>query len=414
MMIIASLSALAVDEEHPDTRGEVREIVQLYRTCCVQSLWLSNFTKPGPHTIETLIIHMEGEFIWNKANPVQFYLLAGNTVRLALRMGLHRDPSKVRSNITAFQGEMRRRIWNQLIQAELLSTFHIELPGMCSTIDSDTLSPRNLRDTDFDETSTFLPPSRPDTELTPISYAIWKGILCKISGKISTLANRLELPNYSEVMELDRQLHEAYAKVPPHFLQSTSALSVTDPPDSIIKRLSIALIFEKSRCMLHRRYLTQPRGEFDYSKSSAIDTSMKVLRLQSLVHEAFLPGGPLCRDRWFLSALSMHDFLVAGMILYLSLIQSLDKRFSASSHPLLDAQRQKIIELLKRSYEIWSQTDNMSAEMKRASRLVGTLLKNLNVNEGQHLQSTGGPQANGTLTMHDTGAFISDLSISGN
>ena len=116
MMTISSLSILAVGEEHPDDRSSVQDVIQLYRSCCVQSLLLSNFTKPGPHTIETLFLHMEGLFVLNKDNPVHFYLLTGNTVRLALRMGLHRDPSKVRSNITVFQAvSMNRYLFSFLI-----------------------------------------------------------------------------------------------------------------------------------------------------------------------------------------------------------------------------------------------------------------------------------------------------------
>lgn len=103
MMALSSTSILSVGDEHPDTRHDVRETIRFYRSDCVQCLVLSNFSKPGPHTIETLILHMEAELILNKANPAHFYLLSGNTVRLALRMGLHRDPSKIRSNITEFQ-----------------------------------------------------------------------------------------------------------------------------------------------------------------------------------------------------------------------------------------------------------------------------------------------------------------------
>lgn len=103
MMALSSLSILSIGEEHPDRRGATREIVDLYRRSCVQCLVLSNVAKPGPNTIESLILHMEGEYVINKANPVHFYLLVGNAVRLALRMGLHRDPSKLRSNVTVFQ-----------------------------------------------------------------------------------------------------------------------------------------------------------------------------------------------------------------------------------------------------------------------------------------------------------------------
>lgn len=273
---------------------------------------------------------------------------------------------------------MRRRIWNQLIQVELLSTFHVELPGMIPNVDCDTLCPRNLNDTDFDETSITLPASRPDTDLTTMTYPIMKGRLCRISGKISTLASRLDLPDYSEVMGLDQQIVQVYTNVPPYFLQ-TSSLSVTDTPDLIIKRLSLSLLFNKSRCMLHRRYLTEPKGngEFDFSKNVVIDTSMGILRLQALVHEAFLPGGPLCQDRWFLTALSMHDFLVAAMIVYLSLIQTLDKRSPRIWQSPLNDQQQYQINMLKQSHDIWSHTDNMSVEMKRASKLIAVLLRNL-------------------------------------
>ena len=310
---------------------------------------------------------------------------------------------------------MRRRLWNQLVQAELLSIFHIELPGMIATIDSDTEAPRNLNDTEFDEESTVLPPSRPDTELTPVTYTIWKGRLCKVSGRISIIANRLQLPDYVKVMKLDGEILEVYSNIPSHFLQKSDALSITDPPDVIIKRLSIALLFHKSRCMLHRRYLTASGvgNEFDYSRNAAINTSMEILRLQALVHEAFLPGGILCRDRWFLSALSMYDFLVSGMIVYLSLIQSLDKRFPGGSNPTLNPEQQQMVELLKQSYEIWTHTDNMSAEMKRASQLIATLLNNLNVNSNGEANPTKSARGEGLLAARKN-PLISGITISGN
>lgn len=255
---------------------------------------------------------------------------------------------------------------------------------MISSVDSDTLPPQNLYDTDFDEASIALPASRPQSDLTPVTYSIMKGTLCKISGKISTLANRIQLPIYADILGLDQQILLAYSNIPPFFLQ-TSSISIIDPPELIIKRLSLSLVFNKSRCMLHRRFLTEPRGsgDFDFSKDIAINSSMEVLQLQVLVHEAFLPGGPLCQDRWFLSALSMYDFLVSGMIVYLSLIQSLEQGSPHNSPSILNDQQQRRINMLKQSYEIWTHTDNMSVEMKRASRLIAALLQNLSLRDSK-------------------------------
>ncbi len=304
-MVLATFSTLSSGEQHPDGRGTAMEMIHQYRNCCVQALALSNYTKPGPYTIETLIIYMEGEFVMAKDSQVQFYLLVGNTVRLALRMGLHRDATKVTSNISPFQAEMRRKTWNHLIQIDLLSSFHIGLPGMFQGIDSDTMLPSNLRDEDFGQDSASLPESRPDTELTSVSYSIFKGRLCKISGNIASLANRLTLPTHLETMELDKLLHQAYGMVPPHFQLQSPEVSIMDSSELMIKRFSLALIFQKSRCMLHRKFMMKDENpEYAYSNQAALDASMQLLRYQAMLHEAALPGGPLARDRWYLNSLS--------------------------------------------------------------------------------------------------------------
>jgi hypothetical protein len=160
---------------------------------------------------------MEGEFVLSKDDQMNCYLMVGVAVRLALRMGLHRDSEKVAGKISSYQGELRRRIWNTIVQIDLLVSFHIGLPAMVQSIDSDTRFPRNLRDQDFDEDTIELPPSRPETETTSMSYTIAKGRICHEFGKVAEQANRLSLPRYDEVMSLDGLLNQAYAQVPPYF-----------------------------------------------------------------------------------------------------------------------------------------------------------------------------------------------------
>jgi len=372
-MIIATCAALGAGEETPQNDGSPTEMIRTYRECCVQCLVLSNYTKPGPYTLETLFIYMESEFLLNKDDQVQSFLLVGNATRLALRMGLHRDSTKVGGNITPFQGEMRRRLWHHLLQIDLLSSFHIGLPGMIPTVESDTLLPSNLRDEEFGEDSAELPPSRPDSEITPASYMICKSRLCQEAGKIVALANRLSLPEYVEIMRLDSLLETAYQKVPPAFRLDSAGSSITDSPSVTIKRFSIAMLYQKGRCMLHRKHLmrAEKNPDFGFSKRAGLDAAMEILRYQSMIHEAALPGGLLSRDRWFLSSLSMHDFLLAAMIVYLHLFRGGRKTHTNSQ--LTKEQKERII-ALEKSRAIWNETWSNSAESKKASVVLSIML----------------------------------------
>jgi hypothetical protein len=372
IMTVATIATLGLGEDNPQNSGNPMETIRAYRECCIQCLVLSNYTKPGSYTLETLFVYMEVEFLLNKDDQVQSFLLVGNAVRLALRMGLHRDSTKVGGNITPFLTEMRRRLWHHLLQIDLLSSFHIGLPGMIQAIDSDTLLPRNLRDEDFDEDSVELPLPRPDSEITPISYMICKSRLCQEAGRIVALANRLSLPEYEEVINLDRDLQIAHQKVPPAFLLHSTGPSITDSPATTIKKFSISLLFQKSRCMLHRKHLMKAEmsPEFAFSKQAGVDAAMALLHCQSMVHEAALPGGPLSHDRWFLSSLSMHDFLLAAMIVYLSLFEEGSKNIPLQ----VTKEQQEMINALENSRAIWNETWSISAEAKKGSVVLGIML----------------------------------------
>jgi Fungal specific transcription factor domain len=404
-MIVATLAALGSTEEVLVNRTSAMATIKTYRECCIQCLVLSNYIKPGLYTLETIFIYMESEFLVNKDDQVQSFLLVGNAARLALRMGLHRDSTKVRGNITPFQAEIRRRLWHHLLQLDLLTSFHIGLPGTVQAIDSDTRLPGNFQDEDFDEDSNILPPSRPDSELTPMSYSICKSRLCIVAGRIVALANRLSLPEYQEVMNLDRDLQTAHQKVPPVFILDPKGPPVTDSAANTIRRFSLAILFQKSRCMLHRKHLMRAGNnpEFAFSDRVSLEAAMELLHCQSMVHEAALPGGQLSRDRWFLSSLSMHDFLLAAMIVYLSL-----------SHGTGSTEaRQEKIDALDKSRVIWNQKWTVSAESKKAAMVLEIMLKKVQSGTGQVSASSLVPSSSFGGTGLNKIDGVSKLSLNG-
>lgn len=374
-MCLGTINSLGADEEHSNSSGTPREMVEIYRRCCAQCLAVSNYTKhPGPYTLETFLLYIESEFVLSKGNQMSCYLIMGVAVRLALRMGLHRDPDKVEGNITPYQGEIRRRIWHLLVQMDLLISSEVGLPSMVQGVKSDTRVPLNLQDQDFDENSTELPPSRPETEVTVMSYTLAKGRIARVFQKIVEQADLLTITSYAEVTALDRELQQAFSKIPSFLRVVPMDLCITDSVELIIRRLSLAVLFHKSRCILHRKYITKVKenAEFSYSRKAAIEAAKELLQIQSDVHDASQPGGVLCKDLWIISSLAIHDLLLAAVIIYLSLIQEgicVDQQVPSTPQT-------EMITALEKSCTIWFKTKAM-VDTRIAYSVLSNMLKRL-------------------------------------
>lgn len=88
------------------------------------------FAPPGPLTCAPLVLYVEAEFLINRTSQMKCYLLSSVCIRMMLKMGLHRDPTKLPgSPQSPFEAEMGRRMWNLAIQIDLMVSFHLGLPS---------------------------------------------------------------------------------------------------------------------------------------------------------------------------------------------------------------------------------------------------------------------------------------------
>ncbi|RDW62565.1 hypothetical protein BP5796_10867 [Coleophoma crateriformis] len=400
-------------QQNIDPRGSPMQMIRMYRSCCIKCLIVSKYTNAGPHIFETIILHMENEYLCGD-DPVNAYLLIGIATRLALRMGLHRDSSKVGGKISIFNAELRRRLWYCLVQVDLLASIHFGLPSIIHGIESDTNLPGNLLDTDFAEDSNEVPRSRPLSETTPMTYSIAKTQVCLVAGGIAAQANSLKPSPYSMVLTLDEQLFEAWNKVPDSLHAKPLDMSITDSPRLIVQRYSIALLFHKSLCVLHRKYLFKEveRSMYSYSKQRALASSMKLLYFQAEIHEAVQPGGPLAQDTWFVTSLSMHDFLLAAMIIYMTIlhmIKSGSTACEAEGGEIL--QLQDLLDTLERSYQTWIAEHDTFKNAHRASSVLAAMLKKMHSALKESLQTGNCGESDWHATESAHGPFT-NLSIS--
>ncbi|KAJ5324286.1 transcriptional regulator family: Fungal Specific TF [Penicillium atrosanguineum] len=236
-------------------------------------------------------------------------------------MGYHRDPSHL-PGISPFAGEMRRRAWATILQGDILISTQMGMPRMIKDWQCDTVEARNLNDSDFDEDCLELPLSRPETEITTVSHLVARRRIFAALGAIVDFTASVRPVAYDEIMRLDRILHDAEAMVPAYLRMKAMAAAVTDPPQVIMHRLFLRLMFHKGQIMLHCKYLspnqaTSSDGHTSYihSRSSCIEAALGILGIQRILDEETGPDGQLCMIRWRASSFMKHEFLTATMLL---------------------------------------------------------------------------------------------------
>ena len=382
-------------DEPPDFRGRSRDMASNYRMLTAQCLLVADFTKPINHMIEALILHLHSEYARSRDAEVGVWVLVGMIVRLAMRMGYHRDP-KYYPNISPFQGEIRRRVWTFVRQSDLLYSFQIGLPSMIRLGDCDTELPRNLYDREFDENTKVLPLARPSTEPTPVSYMIAKAKMAFAFGKVVESLHSLATCSYDDVMTLDTLLRETRADLSPHLHFQSIEESPLEPGALILQRYNLDILYNKGQCVLHRKFLGRARenNRYAHSRRACVDASMDLLHHQATLHYESQPGHRLHGMEIFISSLVSHDFLLAAMIICLDLHYSLQSessgRGSGDIYTWGLERRSEMIRALEVSRDIWRERKDQSMEAYKAGEILTFMVDKLKAKRFYPTMNAGG------------------------
>ncbi|KAI9681156.1 MAG: hypothetical protein M1817_002438 [Caeruleum heppii] len=412
ILCLAMQSYHRADEEPAEYMGNSMRIANMYRKGTVDCLVQANFTKPGSTTLETLILHLQGEYSRSRDADVGVWILAGMIVRLAMRMGYHRDPRPY-PGITPFQGEMRRRVWTLLRQMDILFSFQVGLSCMVRSMDCDTALPSNLYDDEFSEEMTHHPPSRSATEPTPVSYMIANARTSFAFGDVVELVQSIKPVSrpsyYEEVMRLDYELRNLRESIPPHLRMRPMEDSVMEPANLIMQRFNLELLYLKAQCVLHRKFLgrarTNPR--YAHSRRTCVDASMELLGHQATLHHEARPKGRLRNVRWFISSLTSHDFFLAGMVVCLDLYHGSNRKAPGHSPEAADGpdtdRRMEMVQALQRSKDIWDELKDQSMEAYKANELMSVMLAKLKTHSGK------GQEAAAAVSMATNDKMLSNF-----
>ncbi|EED22658.1 conserved hypothetical protein [Talaromyces stipitatus ATCC 10500] len=309
--------------------SDSQELARIYREKIVQCLYLGKYSNGTPYSVETLLLYLHIELLRASDTQSEPWTMLGVVVRLAYRMGYHRDPSHF-PNIPPFEGEMRRRVWSMLVRLDIQMSAQVGLPRMIREDQADVAEPRNLLDEDLHRDMQELPASRPAAVLTEIQYSLLESRLLSIRGGITdwmeAVTNRrtnLALAK-ANISRLDQQLDNAYAALPETLRMRPMAKSLVDNAETILRRMVLFLHLQESKCSLYYRFATllpsfgiEEESQINHNSAHSIyiEAALHIIRCQRTLYDETQISGRLCKDRWKVSALLRNPCLMATSLL---------------------------------------------------------------------------------------------------
>ncbi|GAM41257.1 hypothetical protein TCE0_042r14252 [Talaromyces pinophilus] len=207
------------------------------------------------------------------------WISIGGLLRKAVHMGLHRDPIHLPKR-TIFAAEMRRRLWNTILEIALQSSLSSGGPPFISLDDFDTAPPGNFDD---DQLVADDPIPKAEDQFTQVSIVIALRKTFPVRLAVVRFLNNLPASGtYEETLRLDTQFRTAY-KALNRTLQACNWSSPLQPSASSLRfeMRVVDLIMLRFLSSLHLPYFGPAlhQATYAFSRKVVVDSSLKIWRL---------------------------------------------------------------------------------------------------------------------------------------
>lgn len=209
------------------------------------------------------LVDVGGDAVW---------IATGSLVRTAITLGLHRDPSGL-PEMHVFQAEMRRRLWNTVLEVSLQASIWSGGPPLLSQDDFDAEPPRNLDDESLladdavpqgDDTFT-------DTSVARALRATFPARL-QLTKALNDLASGVE--DYAATLQLDGDLRQAFKTMRQTLQRCASPSSVP-----VFAATAVDFIVLHYLSSLHAPYLgpsAHDSAAYAFSRKVLLDSSLQL------------------------------------------------------------------------------------------------------------------------------------------
>ncbi|KAL1981213.1 hypothetical protein VTN96DRAFT_2965 [Rasamsonia emersonii] len=276
---------------YPD-RGDFERIRRLAQTWIYAAQWWL----VGPSEKSTL--NLDGLQVFcllllarqTNSRGQSTWISAGSLVRMAMAMGLHRDPELFPA-LSVFQSEMRRRLWATVVELAVQSSLDSAMPLLLSPHDFDTKAPSNIDDKDIDADTKTPPAPKPSHEFTESSIQI---LLLKSLPLRLEVARRVndfrQGQSYETAVKLGTELRTACREIAAFFHANMSRQPGRDLGPTDFHRKFLDMYVRRYVLFLHRPFMLDARKDprFYLSRKVCVESSMVIA---SYADSLKLPSG---------------------------------------------------------------------------------------------------------------------------
>ncbi|KAB8260107.1 hypothetical protein BDV32DRAFT_149838 [Aspergillus pseudonomiae] len=285
------------------------------------------------------------------------WLSTGSLLRMAMTMGLHRDP-RVFPGLAPFQAEIRSRLWTTILELVVHESIDSSsMPLMISPQDFDSHIPNNINDADLWPDTKEFPTVKPLQQFTESSIQLLMRQSLPIRMEAAKLINSSDSEqSYSAVLQLATDLQKACCDLATYFqLHWPQYSGETD-----LHRKFLDMQIRRYILLLHRPYMLQAQQDprFYLSRKICGESAMIIAsyaesiqlpsqHLDDLSRLMVMSTGPFCG--------SLHLDIIT--VLGLEVISQLKETTTVSSetgHLIVDplgemskAQREPMIRILE-------------------------------------------------------------------
>lgn len=214
------------------------------------------------HLLAMELVDVAGDSIW---------ISAGALIRGAITMGLQRDPRHL-PDMTPMAAEMRRRLWNTILEVTLQASLSKGGPPLLSLTDFDAETPGNIED----EALTSGPGPAPDETNDPTIMSVPRALRMTypVRLKVTKFLNDHNPSGgtYEETIQLDTEVREALKSL------RRALHPLRNRPSAKLAAHAAELTMERFLSSLHMPYYASSLYSpvYAYSRQVILDILLKI------------------------------------------------------------------------------------------------------------------------------------------
>lgn len=213
----------------------------------------------------------------------ELWKASGSLVRSGMVMGLHVNLSQS-ANLSFYQAECRRRLWITIVELDLQISITSGMPVMTPELDFGPLTPSNLNDVDFDESTSEPPsPSSLGEETDSLAQITLATSLAHRIKVMNAVQHTSPLDNLSERVEQARRLGKYISDVPSQ-LKPNNNIETTSPA-FVLNHVLLDVFLRRPLLCLLRPVITHTQSPCDHPsfheiRGACLDSSLAILSFQ--------------------------------------------------------------------------------------------------------------------------------------